>query len=109
MLKKQGYSFFIAVPVTIANVLHPFLKTLPKEMAWQLFLLHSMVFRYLNSHIQKTDSGQAIQFQVKATPAVFAVNPTTGKAFPIAYGLTSETELRDNIYNIVKRYEGDKS
>lgn len=57
----------------------------------------------------KIDNGQAIQFQVKATPAVFAVNPATGKAFPIAYGLTSETELRDNLYNIIKRYEGDKS
>lgn len=61
-------------------------------------------FRY-----SKIDNGQAFQFQMKATPAVFAVNPSTGKAFPIAYGLTSETELRDNLYNIIKRYKGGNS
>jgi conjugal transfer pilus assembly protein TraF len=56
----------------------------------------------------KMDSGQAIQFHVTVTPSVFAVNPTTQKAFPVAYGLTSETELRDNIYHIMTKYEGDK-
>jgi conjugal transfer pilus assembly protein TraF len=52
----------------------------------------------------KQDTGQAAQFHVKVTPALFAVNPYTKKAFPVAYGLTSETELRDNIYNIMTRY-----
>lgn len=46
----------------------------------------------------KIDSGQAAQFHVTMTPSLFAVNPYTQKAFPVAYGLTSETELRDNIY-----------
>lgn len=55
----------------------------------------------------KIDSGQAAQFHVTSTPAAFAVNPYTQKAFPVAYGLTSETELRDNIYNIMTRYQGE--
>ncbi len=55
----------------------------------------------------KIDSGQAAQFHVTSTPSVFAVNPYTQKAFPVAYGLTSETELRDNIYNIMTRYKGE--
>lgn len=54
----------------------------------------------------KTDTGQAAQFKVSVTPAVFAVNPYTQKAFPVAYGLTSETELRDNIYKIIKNDHG---
>lgn len=54
----------------------------------------------------KIDSGQANQFHVTMTPALFAVNPYTQKAFPVAYGLTSETELRDNIYKIMKQYGG---
>jgi len=55
----------------------------------------------------KIDSGQAAQFHVTVTPSLFAVNPYTQKAFPVAYGLTSETELRDNIYNVMTKY-GDK-
>lgn len=54
----------------------------------------------------KVDTGQAAQFKVSVTPAVFAVNPYTQKAFPVAYGLTSETELRDNIYKIMKNSQG---
>lgn len=54
----------------------------------------------------KADTGQAQQFHVTMTPALFAVNPYTNKAFPVAYGLTSETELRDNIYKIMTQYQG---
>lgn len=57
----------------------------------------------------KTDTGQATQFHVTTTPSLFAVNPYTQKAYPVAYGLTSETELRDNIYHIMTRLIGGKS
>ena len=54
----------------------------------------------------RNDTGQASKFHVSMTPALFAVNPYTQKAFPVAYGLTSETELRDNIYKIMTQYQG---
>ncbi len=57
----------------------------------------------------KEDSGQAAQFHVTTTPSLFAVNPYTQKAYPVAQGLTSETELRDNIYHIMTRVEGQKT
>lgn len=56
----------------------------------------------------KRDTGQAAQFHVTTTPSLFAVNPYTKKAYPVAQGLTSETELRDNIYHIMTRFEGQK-
>ena len=54
------------------------------------------------------DSGEAAQFQVTVTPSLIAVNHLTQKAFPVAYGVPSETELRENIYKIVTQYEGSK-
>lgn len=57
----------------------------------------------------KPDAGQAAQFHVTTTPSLFAVNPYTQKAYPVAQGLTSETELRDNIYHIMTRVEGQKA
>jgi conjugal transfer pilus assembly protein TraF len=51
----------------------------------------------------KKDSGQAAAFHVTVEPSLFAVNPYNQKAYPVAYGLTSEAELRDNIYKIVQR------
>jgi len=55
------------------------------------------------------DRGQAARFNVQAEPALFAVNPYTHKAFPIAYGLTSEDEIRRNLLNIATHYQGDVS
>jgi conjugal transfer pilus assembly protein TraF len=43
------------------------------------------------------DKGQAALFGVHQTPALFAVNPNTHKAFPLAYGLTSESTLGQRI------------
>jgi len=45
----------------------------------------------------KKDQGQAKQFGVKQTPALFAVNPKTEQAFPVAYGLISEATLRERL------------
>lgn len=57
-----------------------------------------------NSH---PDQGQAKQFDVRAEPALFAVNPYTQKAFPIAYGLTSQADIKKNMVNIATRFGGD--
>lgn len=53
----------------------------------------------------KIDSGQAAQFNVTVEPSLYAVDPKTHKAFPVAFGLTSETELLNNIYNIMTHYQ----
>lgn len=45
----------------------------------------------------KKDQGQARQLGVKQTPALFAVNPKNKQAFPVAYGLISETSLRERL------------
>lgn len=45
----------------------------------------------------KKDQGQAARFGVHQTPALFAVNPRTQQAFPIAYGLISEMTLRKRL------------
>lgn len=45
----------------------------------------------------KKDQGQAKQFGVKQTPALFVVNPKTQQALPVAYGLISEASLRERL------------
>src|SRR5579885_831661 len=52
------------------------------------------------------DQGQAKKFHVTVEPALFAVNPYTQKAFPIAYGLTSEADLKRRILDISTRFGG---
>lgn len=53
----------------------------------------------------RQDTGQAQQFNVTVEPALYAVDPITQKAFPVAFGLTSESELLDHIYNFMTQYK----
>ena len=48
------------------------------------------------------DQGQSRKFNVTVEPAVFAVNPKTHKAYPVAWGLVSEETLKSNIVNVAK-------
>ncbi|HEX4045771.1 MAG TPA: type-F conjugative transfer system pilin assembly protein TraF [Gammaproteobacteria bacterium] len=52
------------------------------------------------------DRGQAAKFQVTMEPALFAVNPYTQKAFPVAYGLISAADLRKRLLAIATQYGG---
>lgn len=53
----------------------------------------------------KQDTGQSKLFHVTLEPSLYAVDPATQKAYPVAYGLASETELISNIYNIMTKYQ----
>ena len=53
----------------------------------------------------KLDNGASQQFQVSVEPSLYAVDPNTGKSFPVAFGLTSESELLNNIYTIMTNYK----
>lgn len=54
------------------------------------------------------DNGQSAKFNVQVEPSLFAVNPYTQKAYPIAYGLITEDELSQRIYDIANEFMGDK-
>ncbi len=53
----------------------------------------------------RTNSRQSTQFNVTVEPSLYAVDPNTGKYFPVSFGLTSESELLDRLYNILTRYK----
>lgn len=46
----------------------------------------------------QVDSGLANQMKVKHIPAVFAMNPYSKTMMPIAYGLVSQSELKENLF-----------
>jgi conjugal transfer pilus assembly protein TraF len=49
------------------------------------------------------DKGQKETFHVTVEPALFAVNPYTKQAYPVSYGLMSETDLKKRILEIANR------
>jgi conjugal transfer pilus assembly protein TraF len=53
----------------------------------------------------RVDSGEANQMGVKHIPAVFALNPVSKKTMPVAYGLISQSELKENILMATKAFQ----
>jgi len=52
------------------------------------------------------DRGQSRKFNVQVEPSLFAVNPYTQQAYPIAYGLVSEDYLQQRILDIATHFRG---
>jgi conjugal transfer pilus assembly protein TraF len=52
----------------------------------------------------RSDNGQAKNMGVKHIPAVFTLHPLTKKAMPVAYGLVSQSELKENILMVTNAY-----
>ena len=53
----------------------------------------------------RVDSGQANEVGVKHIPAVFAFNPISKQTMPVAYGLVSQSELKDNILMVTNAFQ----
>ena len=49
---------------------------------------------------QSPNQGQAQSFHIKVVPALFTVNPYTHQVIPLAYGLISESDLRQRILEL---------
>lgn len=53
----------------------------------------------------QVDSGQASQLNVKHIPAVFAMNPYSKQMMPVAFGLISQSELKDNLFMATQAFQ----
>lgn len=99
--KETGLFFFYKSACSYCQRFAPILKNFAERNGLTIVPITLDGISLQEFPNSRKDSGQAAKFHVKMTPSLFAVNPYTQKAFPVAYGLTSETELRDNIYKIM--------
>lgn len=102
--KQTGLFFFYRSTCSYCKRFVPILKNFTEHYGITLIPITLDGVSLPEFPHSKINTGQAASFHVTVTPALFAVNPYTEKAYPVAYGLTSETELRDNIYKIMTRH-----
>lgn len=99
--KKTGLFFFYKSTCPYCKRFAPILKNFAAHYGMTVIAVTMDGMPLPEFLDSRMDNGQSTKFHVTVTPSLFAVNPYTQKAFPVAYGLTSETELRDNIYKIM--------
>jgi len=105
--KHQGLFFFYRSTCPYCKRFAPILKNFSDHYHISVIPITTDGISLPEFPYSKQDKGQAKKFNVTVEPSLFAVDPYTQKAYPVSYGLMSETELRDAIYKIsIRDLEG---
>ncbi len=107
--KQTGLFFFYKSTCPYCHRFAPILKSFAERNGVTVIAITMDGVSIPEFPDSKIDNGQAAQFHVTVTPSLFAVNPYTKKAYPVAYGLVSETDIRDAIYRIMDKNRSDNT
>jgi conjugal transfer pilus assembly protein TraF len=100
LAKQNGLFFFYKSSCTYCQRFAPIVKNFSDRTGMPVIAITTdgiALPEFPQSHL---DRGQAQHFQVKVEPALFTVNPYSHRAMPVAYGLISESDLRQRILDI---------
>ncbi|CAM4390750.1 MAG: hypothetical protein LEGION0398_MBIBDBAK_00167 [Legionellaceae bacterium] len=103
--KQSGLFFFYRSTCPYCQQFAPILKAFGERYGLSIIPITTdgiSLPEFPNSLI---DKGQSKKFHVEVEPSLFAVNPYTHKAYPIAYGLVTEDNLKQRIYDIATNFE----
>lgn len=106
LAKEGGLFFFYSSSCSYCRKFAPMLKNFSTKYKISIIpitLDGQFLPEFPNSEI---DKGQASKFNVTVEPSLFAVNPYTGKAYPVSQGLISEYDLRKRILDISQNFIG---
>ena len=104
LAKESGLFFFYSSNCAYCRKFAPILKEfaeIHKLTVIPISIDGTFLPEFPNS---KLDKGHAAKFNVTVFPSLFAVNPYTGKAYPVSYGLSSHAELRGRILDISQNF-----
>lgn len=107
LAKKSGLFFFYRSTCPYCQRFAPILKDFAESYGLTVIPITTDSISLPEFPNSSPDRGQAEKFHVTVEPALFSVNPYTHQAFPIAYGLMSEADLKKHILEIATHYEGD--
>jgi len=106
LAKEGGLFFFYSSSCSYCRKFAPMLKNFANKYKISIIpitLYGQFLPEFPNSEI---DKGQASKFNITMEPSLFAVNPYTGKAYPVSQGLISEYDLRKRILDISQNFIG---
>lgn len=103
LAKQSGLFFFYHSTCPYCQKFSPILKNFAERYNITVIPITTdgiSLPEFPNSFI---DKGQKETFHVTVEPSLFAVNPYTKQAYPVSYGLMSETDLKKRILMIANR------
>jgi conjugal transfer pilus assembly protein TraF len=106
LARKSGLFFFYRKSCPYCQKFAPIVKSFAKKYNLAVIAI-SLDGEFLPEFLDSSvDRGQAKKFGVTVTPALFAVNPYMGKAYPISFGIISEADLRHRVLDLARNFTG---
>lgn len=110
--ESYGLFFFFSGNCPYCHQFAPIVKHFAESYGWKVIAIRVDVDASDRGSIAQTslaefpnaeaDNGLFEMWGVKVLPALFAINPTTKEAIPIAYGLTSLDEMENRIMTLLE-------
>ena len=102
--KSHGLLFFFSSNCQYCHVMVPIMKRIADQYGIDILGISLDGGTISGLENSKEDSGLAVQLMGEhiVTPAIFALNPSTGDVFAVLYGAASEKQLEEQIMNAVE-------
>lgn len=101
--KRYGLFFFFSKGCPYCKAFAPIVKRFSELHGWDVLAV-SMDGRRLSEFPRsRPDNGAGRALGVKALPALVAVDPTSGEAVPLSYGLSTLDQIEDRIRVLILR------
>jgi len=100
--KSYGLFFFFSSDCPYCHQFAPIVKRFAQTYGWEVVAISvdgGSIAEFPNAQV---DNGVFEAWNVKALPSLFAVNPATKEAIPIAYGLTALDEMENRIMTLTE-------
>lgn len=99
--QDYGLFFFFSSNCPYCHQFAPIVKRFAETHGWEVIAISTDGGSIEAFPDAEADNGLSQIWNIKALPALFAVNPRTKAAIPIAYGLTSQDEMENRIMALI--------
>ena len=97
-----GLFFFFAGDCPYCHQFAPIVKQFAKTYGWEVVAISVDGGSLAEFPNPQRDNGLFRLWGIKALPALFAINPQTQEAIPVAYGLTSLDEMESRLISLLE-------
>lgn len=99
--EDYGLFFFFSSDCPYCHQFAPIVKRFAETYGWEIIAISVDGGNLEGFPSAQNDNGLFEAWGIKVLPSLFAVNPKTKEAIPIAYGLTSLDEMENRIMTLV--------
>lgn len=100
--QTYGLFFFFSSDCPYCHQFAPIVKRFADNYDWKVIAISVDGGKLKEFPDAQSDNGWFEVWGLKALPALFAINPSTKSAIPIAYGLTSMDEMENRIMRLLE-------